>query len=135
MISIVRLRLFEWITSLVILALGMIMWLSPESFYRTPSLQPFASHAIEWTIACLSIGLARLLALYVNGHWVGGTPLLRLIGSIAGATVFGAFVGNFMSSSTLGSIAWPIATYTGLMVGELISSFFSASDVYNAKRR
>lgn len=130
-----RLRLAEWINALVIFLMGMTMWVFPESFNRGPSLALFAANADFWTMACLGVGVIRLMALYINGHWGGGTPLIRMLGSIAGAAMFGAFIGNFIGTSTSTSVSWAIAVYSGMLLGELFSGYFSAIDVFNAKKK
>jgi hypothetical protein len=128
-----RKRLLEWMTSFILVGIGLIMLVFPASFDR-PNYQIFSDHSILWLIACLGVGVLRMIALVINGSWNGGTPLLRLIGSISGMGIFGAFLGNLLQVSTVYSVPFSVATYLGLMLGELLSSFYTASDMINVRK-
>jgi hypothetical protein len=119
--------------SFILLGIGFIMLFSPTSFDRV-NFTSFLEHQMLWTYGCIAVGVLRLLALIVNGSWNGGTPFLRLVGSIVGMGIFGAFAGNLLGISTYTSVPFSVATYVGLMVGEFLTSFYTASDMINVKK-
>lgn len=103
----------------------------PQTFSSSPNLAFFKEYQDLFTYGCLVVGSLRLFGLFVNGHWAEGTPAVRLVGSLAGTAIFGAFVGSLLKAP---SITWGIVTYSGLMIAELISSYYSASDLANHTR-
>lgn len=102
-----------------------MMWLVPESFNPILLSNVFLEHKRAWALACVLTGLFRIAALIINGKMPNGSPLIRLAGSIMGAGIFGAITGSLL----IGPLVWGVATYSGLMVAEIVSSLFSASDV------
>lgn len=77
-----------------------------------------------------------MVALFINGHWSGGTPALRMIGAAIGAGMFGAIVGNLLTASDIShyGLSWGIGTYTVLMISELINAYRSATDLAYVKK-
>jgi phosphate/sulfate permease len=128
-----RAKKLEWISSLIILGIGIVMLAYPVSF-DLPTLVAFKQGQMFWTMTCLLVGVFRVLALTINGNWPGGTPALRLVGSLIGAGIFGAFVGNLWRTTDATHVYWGMVTYGGLMVGELLSSYYSAKDIVLHKR-
>ena len=129
-----RMRKMEWVSSGVLFFTGLLMLFAPDSFTRA-DYSTFTQHALLWTYGCIVIGALRLTALWVNGHWNGGTPIIRMVGSILGMGVFGAFVGNLIEVSSFDSVPFGIVAYCGLMLGELLSTLYSASDVIKLNRK
>lgn len=128
-----RTKNLEWISSTILLGIGIVMLAFPQSF-DLPSLVAFKDGQNFWTLTCLLVGLARIIALVINGNWPSGTPTLRLIGSLVGAAIFGAFVGNLLETSDATHVYWETMTYSVLLLGEIISSYYSAIDVVNHKK-
>lgn len=128
-----RMRLLEWSNSLLIFLLGLVMWLAPMSFQR-PGLAPFSDHAIFWTVSCLVIGAARLIALWINGHWQNGTPLIRLAGATLGTGIFAAFTMTFLAVSTWESIALGVLVFGVPLLTELVNAGFTAKDVVHTRK-
>lgn len=112
--------------------MGLVALINPNVF-TSPSLHLFADNALLWTMLCIIAGCARVIALVVNGKWNGGTPMIRLLGSALGASMFGALAGSFISGSIFG-ISWGFSTYGVLMLAEIINVFFSADDVAKVKK-
>lgn len=121
-------RKLEWVCAIMLAAIGTIMYLQPDAFLST-RLTSFAENSLFWTYACMAVGYGRVVALTINGHWKGGTPAIRLVGSIMGAGIFGAFVGNIIQSTASTGLSWSVGTYSVLMFGELLSSYNSAKDM------
>lgn len=133
--SILRLRLPEWAAALIIFGIGFMSLMFPQIFLRA-SLAEFRAVSELWTNLCLIVGTLRIAALLVNGHWPGGTPKLRFVGSVAGSIIFGCLAGNLLKTG-IGdpqTIGWGIFTYFVLMTLEIFNSFFSASDVANIRK-
>lgn len=130
-----QLRLTEWTAALVIFVMGLISLAYPQTFHR-PSLTEFIPYAVQWTWLCLIVGGFRISALWVNGHWKGGTPALRVIGAIFGAAMFGAIAGNILGAlpNDPYGLSWGFGTYTVLMVMEVINTYHSMSDLANVKK-
>ena len=106
----------------------------PQSFER-PNYELFKAHAMLWTIGCIFIGTMRIAALIINGHWNGGTPIIRMLGATFGAGVFGALVGTLLQITTLVSVPFALPAYIGLMIGEIIGSVNAASDIISLNRK
>lgn len=125
----------EWVASFVILAMGLISLIYPQTFLR-PSLSEFYPYAIQWTWLCIGVGLGRITSLLINGHWNGGTPSLRLVGSVIGAAMFGALVGNLLTASDipLVGLSWGVGTYSILLLAELRNVYRSATDLAYVKK-
>ena len=128
-----RRRLLEWLTSTIIFLLGIIMLISPESFDK-PTLSMFYDYLQVWTPTLLIVGTLRIIALLINGHWHGGTPLLRLLGSLSGAAIFGAILGSLLQVSPWWTIPFGVVTYSVLTMGEMLNSFFTATDMANVRK-
>lgn len=128
-------RMSEWVSSLVILAIGLISLIYPQTFLR-PSLIEFYPIATTWTWLCIVVGVGRILSLIVNGHWSGGTPALRIIGSVIGAGMFGALVGNLATASDIAryGLSWGVGTYSILLIAELVNAFRASTDLANVKK-
>lgn len=62
-----RRRVFEWYGASVAMALG-VMSLMGVQFYAAEAMGRVGPMGI-WTYALVALGLARLGALYINGHW------------------------------------------------------------------
>jgi hypothetical protein len=130
-----RRRLPEWINSFIIMALGLLLLIFPSNF-GTSTVDVFSQHPTFWSFGLLSVATLRIIALLINGHWNGGTPLLRFLGSLMGAAIFGAMVGSLLQIGAWYSVPvlFCIVAYTGLMIGELITSFYTASDMANVRK-
>jgi hypothetical protein len=135
MVYVRRLRMMEWLCSALVLATGLHLLAFPASFYR-PSMSGLASMFSyqAWTFSLISIGMARCIALLVNGRWPEGTPQIRGLGAVFGTAVFGLLAGGF-AQATEGLAPSPAVTvYIVLMIADIISSAFAMSDFLYARR-
>jgi len=126
----------EWICSLVLLAIGMICLLSPESFQR-PEMAAFVKimGPQQWTALFLSVGLWRVVSMALNGEFPVGAGLMRVAGSVAGCTLYGACVGRSFEASTAASVSWGVALYTAFFVMDIRNAIRSSADTFNAWRK
>lgn len=79
-------RGLEWFSALVMLSWGITLAL-PGDTLAGPQYAAFARYGITepiWAGAFCGVGLARLVALYINGNWPR-SPHIRMIGSLFGA--------------------------------------------------
>lgn len=91
-------RIPEWINAAtMLLASVQLLWLS--SIETAEGFTLFIMLGIPIIIPIVLIGvvgLARLIALYINGRW-RKTPLIRAVGAISGAMFFSVlFVGGYL---------------------------------------
>lgn len=81
------------------------------------------------------IGTLRIVALYINGSW-RKSPTLRMIGAIAGASIFSMMAAGFAWPFLSGDSALSSAPgiYTTLALFDALSIYRSGGDVRLAKR-
>jgi len=126
----------EWICALVILCIGVICLLSPESFER-PEMAAFVKimGPRHWTVLFLSVGLWRIVSMAFNGEFPIGAGLMRVAGAIAGCMLYGACVGRSVEASTATSVSWGVALYSAFFVMDIRNAFRSSADAFNAWRK
>jgi len=108
-----RTRAIEWMLALVTLLWGIIL-LSPGTQFNSAAYRELSAWADEtvWGWFCLILGLARLLALFVNGA-LRYSPIIR--SSIAGVSF------NFWIAVSLGF--WDGGATTALAVYPMFALF------------
>lgn len=117
-------RLFEWVASLMMIAIGVTLSLWPKSA-EAGSLRILveAGFAAPWLIVgFVGGGAARLIALYANGHWPLIGPWLRAVGALGGAVLWslmGAAVLPALGQVGSGALAVPV--FFALCIGDVIS--------------
>lgn len=124
-------RLFEWMTSFMMLGMAFIIAVNP----RTVQVGGFylMSHigitAPVLAVMSTLIGCLRIAALFANGLWLVWGPRFR-----AGCALFAAilwmqmFLALLAWSEQSGYISIGIAIYLFLAIGELISCYRAATD-------
>ncbi len=80
------------------------------------------------------VGIARMAALWVNGHWPEGTPQIRLVGAVIGSAIFGTFAGAFASVAGVPAPSTAITVYGLLMAADIVSTAFAMLDIIHARR-
>ncbi len=122
-------RALEWFCGGLILALGWTMLLLPGSFDR-PGLQNFVDlmPPISWAFSGLVLGCMHIAGLVLNGHQPKISIPLRLISAALGASFFGLFVGRFAETTTSGSVAFGVITYSALVLAQIYNTFRIAED-------
>lgn len=134
-------RGIEWATSAVLIMFSLILML-PGNTLASPAFKAFVSLGLtEITIAVplMLVGVARMVALYLNGHW-RRSPILRMVGAILGASIFGmltvAFAAPTVELLIAGRYVTPVSgpstgagTYFVLVACDLLAVFRSGADV------
>ena len=119
-------RVAEWFMGAVIAAMGVGLILQPTIFVVNPFFTGFLRVATpsQWAFGLLTLGVARLSALTVNGAW-RRSPHLRLIA---------AFLSMFVWYQ-LSALAWEVrvpnlgvAMYPLLLLLEVYCVYFAACD-------
>lgn len=103
-----RERVLEWEHAAVAVFLGAIIIGRPELFagkvFQAPVFQWFGPGV--WGFGVLALGLARLLALSVNGYMARPTALIRSISAIASVALFATIsMGILFSGTTIPALA------------------------------
>lgn len=126
-----QMRLFEWMTSLMMLGISVTIVLSPATVSRggfalvenvglTPSVL-----GLLFTIG----GALRFVALYANGHWPVVGPRLRAFCALGGALVWAQMLVALLKwSCGDGYISLGVPVYLFLTIGELLSCWRAATD-------
>lgn len=131
-------RVVEWGISYMLISWGAVLLLTPDAFDAVgPSAHGRVYHAwsmmapqLVWALTAVSIGGARLVALYINGaHRT--TPMARAAG--AGLSMLVWF---FASYGVLKAdiITTAIGIYPWLMVGDAYSAYNAGGDWAKAQR-
>jgi hypothetical protein len=129
-------RAIEWGMAGWAVTWGLQILLNPEVFTHpdTASLNLHMLHTLEWLMPpsvaatflgtlAVCIGLARAIALWVNGAWCQ-TPLVRVITSALSAFV----VSNIVFSLMQGPPTLGLVTYSWLFAADCFSGFRAAKD-------
>jgi len=77
------LRISEWLLSVILTTWGMIVFFMPDNAWLMPSMEALRSIESDrhvWGGCAIVIGMARLVALFINGA-MRRTPHLRAIGA------------------------------------------------------
>jgi hypothetical protein len=126
-------RLFEWgmVFAMLLLALEIFLWpdtMSESAFkYLSATVSPG-----NLGLFFLVVGVARGIALIINGrsHLYG--PRVRAIGALGGAIIWAEMVWALLMLLTETNVPSPgIPIYLSLTVCEMISSYRAATDVRN----
>jgi hypothetical protein len=130
----IALRLFECVTTLILLGLAATVVASPATIERGEfryMLVKFTPLALALLFAAL--GMLRLVALYANGRWPMWGPRLRAIGA-CGAAMLWAWMALALIVMTRDTGALPLAAAAciGLALGEIVSCAVAGSDVRRA---
>lgn len=125
-------RLFEWVTTFIMLGMAATIIASPQTLERG---------AFRWMLVVgftplvlglilVALGGLRCVALYVNGRWALWGPRLRLVGALGGAFIWFwmALALIFLTNDT-GTLSIGIFNWIGLTLGEIVSCARAGSDV------
>lgn len=135
-------RATEWLTSCVMLGFAATLAMPGDMFDRN-SFYAFRALGLEEGLLqfiLLTIAIARLTALYINGRW-HRSPLFRCIGAIVGAFVFAflslSFAIPWLNLLWVGEIVSPstaVSTYGWLAIFEVLAAYRSAADLSAIKK-
>lgn len=115
-------RGLEWFSAFVMTGWGLVL-MAPGDTLRGPQYVAFARFGMTesaWAAAFLSIGVARLVALYINGNWPR-SPHIRMAGSFFGALSWMQVA--YLLASTYGEtgiLNTGVAVYIPLAIADFI---------------
>jgi len=125
-------RATEWLTSGVLLTFGLTLAL-PGDTMAAPTFHVLAGLGMD--DASLSapltlVGTSRLAALYINGSWKR-SPMLRMVGAIIGAGVFGFLAVAFVLPMVVEGVppSTGPGTYLVLALFDALAAHRSGADV------
>lgn len=135
-------RKMEWLMSGVLIAWGWYVLLHPGMFYAQGSAQMFSGlkaisdpvtsyPALAWGGAAFGVGLARAIALFVNGAWTR-TPLIRVAASFISMFIFTQIVIGLWQSGVPNT---GLVVYPWFVIADLLSAYRAAVDVVHAEKQ
>ena len=122
-------RAIEWLFSAMMVAWGVYLML-PLNTFAAPQYALLAALAEEkvWGIWSVSIGVMRMVALYINGA-VRQTPIVRMGGALFGVVWWAVLTWLFLtapSGVTPAGVVW----YPIFALAEMYSVLRSAGDAW-----
>lgn len=119
-------RMTELCMATIMLGLGMLLFVSPGSL-ETDALRYLSqwADAAIWTVIFFSGGIARIIALALNGHWMPQGAYVRATGAVIGAFVWaqwGAAIYAYCSANQT-AVSPGVVVYFVLSVFEMISAY------------
>lgn len=133
-------RKMEWIGSGFLLSWGIYVLLHPELFTQDATAQVFAGlaalsdsftpyPALAWGGLAFAIGLARAVALFINGAYVR-TPAIRVATSFVSIFILTQICLGMWQSGVPNT---GLVVYPWLIIADLISAYRAAVDVVYAE--
>ena len=124
-------RSLEWFSASVMLIWGITLLLPGETLSgpQYAAFNRFGLTEVFWSWAFGCIGMARLVALYINGRWPR-SPLIRMAGAIFGAVSW-MQVSYLLTASTYMVTGVPntgMGVYAALAIADLIGVYRAAFD-------
>ncbi|BCP53765.1 hypothetical protein K32_23820 [Kaistia sp. 32K] len=131
-------RFGEWISALILLNWGLVLSCLGPIFDR-PAMAWLAEIGgqQQWGVACYSIGLARTLALVLNGTFAGTpwsrfSPHVRALMSVLSCLVWTSVSLSVLSQSDISQIGIGLAVYPVLALTDLFSCACASLDARNS---
>jgi hypothetical protein len=135
-------RKLEWLMAGFLTCWGLYVLLHPQMFTNPPTeeLMSGMAHisssftvypALFWGGSSFVVGLARAVALFVNGSWTR-TPLIRLLASFASMFIVTQIVAGLWQSGVPNT---GLVVYPWLIVADLLSAYRAAVDVVHAEKQ
>ena len=132
-------RKMEWFMALLTFSWGTYVATHPEIFTAPGTESLFAGMRdrvpwgvpphLAWGVGTAAIGLARGIALYINGAHVR-TPVVRAMAAFITMFVFTQVV---LALNSTGIANTGIVVYTGLVLADMTSCFTAAKDAITAE--
>ena len=124
-------RRMEWYLSAAQLLIGLLMSYQPDSL--ATSMFRLAVEVIESASLCLTmtlLGIARMSALWLNGHVPFYGPIARSAGAVAGAMVWTLLASSLwqLVETRDGTIPLLLPLFVVLAISELDSAYRAAAD-------
>jgi hypothetical protein len=127
-----RCRLFEWVTTFIMLGMAATIIVSPATIqagaFRYMLVVGFTPIVLGMFF-CV-IGGVRIVALVVNGRSPVWGPRLRAVGALGGAFIWAWMaLALLMLTRDTGTMSLGIFNWIGLTLGEVVSCARAGSDV------
>lgn len=134
-------RKLEWLMSGFLIAWGVYVLLHPGLFTSPETISlfsglkaisdPFTPYpALAWGGACFLVGIARAVALFVNGAWTR-TPLIRLVASLLSMFIVTQIIIGLWKSGVPNT---GLVVYPWFVIADLLSAYRAAVDVVHAEK-
>lgn len=135
-------RKMEWLMSGVLVAWGWYVLMHPGLFTDSATAKLFSGMAsisepiteypaLLWGGSAFVVGLARGIALFVNGAWTR-TPLVRVVASFISMFIFTQIVIGLWQSGVPNT---GLVVYPWFVVADLLSAYRAAVDVVHAEKQ
>jgi FtsH-binding integral membrane protein len=127
----------EWLTSIMVLAIGMLWLVFPASFVRD-DMRVFLEIASPriWTTTMIMVGLLSCVGMAAITEAPRVAGLLRSIMNIVRVGIFGAFLGRSFASSDWQSVSLGVVLWSAFILLDGRNIFFrSWPETYNAFRK
>lgn len=135
-------RTMEWLMSLFLLSWGLYILFNPAIFTQPESAALFAGMAsmvsaftlypaLAWGGGAFAVGLARAVALFVNGAYTR-TPLIRVAASFGSMFIVTQIIIGLWKS---GVPNVGLVTYSILVLADIISAYRAGHDAVHAQLR
>lgn len=132
-------RALEWLTSCALLAFALTLALPGDTLAASQSFKGFVEAGLDETAIAMPlswIAAMRMAGLYINGAW-RRSPLLRMVGAVIGAGVFGFLSVMFAVPYLTGqqaALTTGVGIYAVLCAFDLLAAYRTGADVGHAKR-
>lgn len=135
-------RKMEWLMAGFLLCWGLYVLLHPNLFTNAATAQLFSGlsaisavfteyPALFWGGGAFIVGLARVIALFVNGAWTR-TPLIRLLASLVSMLIVTQIIVGLWKSGVPNT---GLVVYPWLVFADLLSAYRAAVDVVHAEKQ
>lgn len=126
-------RVTDWLLSAILFSWGLRVFFMPPDVWAMPTYSGLAIIAsqLAWASVAISLGVARLSALFVNGA-VRRSPHLRAIGAFLAVFIWVQMCLGAMTSEVIGT---SVAIYPWLALGDLFNVYRAARDARTADLR
>jgi hypothetical protein len=129
-------RALDWVCAAMILAWGITLAAPGNAMAQSPVYRIFLEKFPEpvWAFILCAIGVARLLALIINGHAPRGSPVLRGGAAFLGVIVWGHFLGGFLDVSIRnGTLSGGVGLNIVMLGAEIFSIGRATADAMRAR--
>jgi hypothetical protein len=124
-------RLFEWLSSMMIISMALIEYIDPRTINRGGFYLISHLGMTSWVFYILTcvFGSMRIVALVANGMSVWWGPRIRMLVSLVSAVIWSQMAYSLIVWSVAQDyLSLGIPIFTFLAVGELVSSHRAAVD-------
>lgn len=127
-------RFTEWLGAVPLVGLGYVLYAEPDALASSPSFSALSSWADAgtWSNIILSVGILRLIALFINGSFKSfqHSPKIRFLASCVASFFWMLFaVGVFLAWRDSGGAPTGPVVYSTLLLLEFRNAYVSRVDM------